>query len=45
MAMNIGKIKSPNVLLWIMKAKEGYTFKQLQGTAGKRGTHILMDPI
>jgi hypothetical protein len=28
MAMNIGKIIWPNVLLWIMKAEEGYTSEQ-----------------
>ncbi len=45
MAMNIGKIIWPNVLLWIMKAEEGYTSEQQQSTTGKRGTHILIDPI
>jgi hypothetical protein len=45
MAMNIGKIIWPNVLLWIMKAKEDYTSERQQGTASKRGTHILMGKI
>ncbi len=45
MAMNIGKIIWPNVLLWIVKAKEGYTSEQQQITTCKKGTRILMDPI
>jgi len=45
MAMNIGKTIWCNVVLWIMKAKEGYTSKWYKGTACKRGTCILMDPI
>ncbi len=44
-AMNIGKTIWPNVVLWIAKANEGYTFERQQGTIGKGGTCIIMDPI